>query len=169
MALRREAFFEIGMMQGLAFPGSSIWCDLDFNYRAYQKGFEFRRSRQAICWHQDHHIRTLDGYSQRWRTAAYRAVVLFQKYPELMAHTPMFHDKTPVSWGKDPPRLIARKLARSIASTRAALWCMEQIVRALEKRRPASVILTSLYRSVIGGYIFRGYREGLGAFGHVKT
>lgn len=169
MALGREAFFEIGMMQSLAFSGSSMWCDLDFSYRAYQKGFEFCRSRQAVCWHQDHHIRTLEAYSQRRRTAAYRAVVLFQKYPELMAHTPMFHDKTPVTWGKDPPRLIARKLARSIASTRPALWCMEQIIRALEKRRPASGILTSLYRYVIGGYIFRGYREGLGAFGQVKT
>jgi glycosyltransferase involved in cell wall biosynthesis len=169
MALRREAFFEIGMMQSLAFSGSSIWCDLDFNYRAFQKGFEFRRSRQAVCWHQDHHIRTLEVYSQRWRTAAYRAVVLFQKYPELVAHTPMFHDKTPVTWGKDSPRLIARKLARSIASTRASLWCMEQAVRALEKRRPESGILKSLYRYVIGGYIFRGYREGLGAFGHIKT
>jgi len=85
-----------------------------------------------------------------------------------MAHTPMFHDKALVSWGKDPPRLIARKLARSIASTRAALWCMEQIVRALEKRQPTSVI-TSLYRSVIGSYIFRGYSKGLGAFEHVKN
>lgn len=169
MAVGREAFFEIGMMQNLGFSGSSIWCDLDFNYRAYQKGFEFRRSHQAICWHQDHHTRALYSYSRRWSTAAYRSVVLFQKYPELMAHTPMFHDKTPINWGTDPPRLIVRKLARSLASTWAALWCMEQAVSALEKWRPASAILRSLYRYVIGGYIFRGYREGLGEFGHVKT
>ena len=34
MSLRREAYFKIGMMQALDFPGSSMWCDLDFNYRA---------------------------------------------------------------------------------------------------------------------------------------
>lgn len=169
MALEREAFFEIGMMQGLAFSGSSIWCDLDFNYRAFQKGFEFRRSHQAICWHQDRYTRTLYSYSQRWRTAAYRSVVLFQKYPELMEHTPMFHDKTPIAWGKDRTRLIVRKLARSLSSAPAALWCMEHAVRALEKWRPASGMLRALYRYVVGGYIFRGYREGMGAFGHPKT
>jgi glycosyltransferase involved in cell wall biosynthesis len=168
MALEREAYFEIGMMHGLAFSGSSIWCDLDFNYRAFQKGFEFRRSHEAICWHQDHHTRSLESYCQRWRTAAYRAVALFQKYPELMEHTPMFHDKTPIAWGNDPPRLIVRKLARSLSSARAALWCLEHAVRALEKWRPASGMLRALYRYVVGGYIFRGYREGLDALGHAK-
>jgi glycosyltransferase involved in cell wall biosynthesis len=169
MALRREEFFEIGMMQSLAFSGSSIWCDLDFSYRAFRKGFEFVRSHQAICWHHDQHTRTLHSYSQRWRTAAYRSVALFQKYPELIALTPMFQDKTPITWKEDPPQLIVRKLARSLASTRASLWCMEKIVSVLEKWRPTSGILRSLYRYVIGGYILRGYREGLGEFGHAKT
>jgi GT2 family glycosyltransferase len=168
MALSRDAFFEIGMMQNLAFSGSSIWCDLDFSYRAFRKGFEFIRSHQAICWHHDQHTRSLHSYSQRWRTAAYRSVALFQKYPELIAHTPMFHDKMPITWRADPPGLIVRKLARSLASTRAALWCMEQVISVLEKWRPASGILKSLYRYVIGGNIFRGYREGLGAFGRAK-
>ena len=169
MSLRREAYFKIGMMQGLDFSGSSMWCDLDFTYRAYRQGFEFRRSTKAICWHRDHTARNLDAYKKRVRTAAYRAVVLFQKYPELLAHLPMFYDKTPIIWGQDPPRLIARKLARSMASSRPALWSMEQIVNALEKRYPASTLLPSLYRYIIGGYIFQGYREGLGEFGQVEN
>jgi glycosyltransferase involved in cell wall biosynthesis len=164
MSLRREAYFKIGMMQGLDFPGSSMWCDLDFNYRAYRQGFEFRRSTQAICWHRDHTVRSLDVYQKRVRTAAYRAVVLFERYPELLAHVPMFYDKTPIIWGQDTLRLIARKLARSIASSRPALWSMEKIVHVLEKRYPASTLLPSLYRYIIGGYIFRGYREGLREF-----
>jgi glycosyltransferase involved in cell wall biosynthesis len=164
MSLRREAYFQIGMMQGLDFPGSSMWCDLDFNYRAYQQGFEFRRSTKAICWHRDHTVRSLDVYKKRVRTAAYRAVVLFQRYPELLAHVPMFDDKTPIIWRQDPPGLVARKLARSMASTRPALWSMEQIIHILEKRFPASTLLPSLDRYIIGGYIFRGYREGLREF-----
>jgi glycosyltransferase involved in cell wall biosynthesis len=164
MSLRREAYFKIGMMQGLDFPGSSMWCDLDFNYRAYRQGFEFRRSTQAICWHRDHTVRSLDVYQKRVRTAAYRAVVLFQRYPELLAHVPMFYDKTPITWGQDPLNLIGRKLARSLASTRPALWSMEQIVKALEKRYPTSKLLLSLYRYILGGYIYQGYREGLCEF-----
>jgi len=164
MALRRESYFKIGMMQGLDFPGSSMWCDLDFNYRAYRQGFEFLRSTQAICWHRDYTVRSLDTYKKRMRTAAYRVVVLFQRHPELPAHVPMFYDKTPIIWRQDPPRLIARKLVRFMVSSPPVLWSMEKIVNILEQCLPASSLLPSLYRYIIGGYIFRGYREGLRAF-----
>lgn len=164
MSIRREAYFKIGMMQGLDFPGSSMWCDLDFNYRAYQQGFQFFRSKKAICWHRDYAVSNLDIHKKRVRTAAYRAVVLFQKYPELIAHVPMFYDKTLIIWGQDPPRLITRKLARSITSSHPVLWSMEQLVNILEKHSPASSVLPLLYRCIIGGYIFQGYREGLNEF-----
>jgi glycosyltransferase involved in cell wall biosynthesis len=169
MSLKREAYFTIGMMQGLDFSGSSMWCDLEFTYRAYRQGFEFRRSTNAICWHRDHAALNLDAYKQRARTAAYRAVVLFQSYPELLTHVPMFSDKTPIIWGQDPPRLMARKFARSTVSSRPALWSMERIVKVLEKRYPASSLLPILYRFIIGGYIFHGYREGLREFGPVDN
>jgi glycosyltransferase involved in cell wall biosynthesis len=163
MSLRREAYFRIGMMQGLDFSGSSMWCDLDFAYRAYRQGFEFCRSTRATCWHRDHTTRNLDTYKRRVRTAAYRAVVLFERYPELVAYVPMFNDKTPIFWSQDPPRLIARKIVRMMASSRPALWGMEHIVNVLEKRYPASGLLPSLYRYIIGGHIFQGYRAGLSA------
>ena len=164
MSIRREAYFKIGMMQGLDFPGSSMWCDLDFNYRAYQQGFQFFRSTKAICWHRDYTVRSLDVYKKRVRTSSYRAVVLFQRYPELLAHVPMFYDKNPIIWRQDPLRLIARKLGRSMTSSRLILWSMEQIVHILEKRYPASTLLSMLYRYIIGGYTFQGYREGLREF-----
>jgi len=164
MSLRREAYFEVGMMQDLDFPGSSMWCDIDLAYRAYRQGFDFRRSTKAGCWHRDYFAFSMDRYKKRIRTAAYRAVVLFQKYPELPPHLHMFCDKTPIIWGQDPPRLIVRKLVRSMASSRPALWSMEQLVSALENRYPASTMLPSLYRYIIGGHIFQGYREGLREF-----
>ena len=168
MSLRREAYFKIGMMQGLDFPGSSMWCDLDFSYRAYRQDFEFRRSAEAVCWHRDYTARSLDNYKKRMRTAAYRAVVLFQKYPELLAYLPMFYDKTPIIWGQDSLPLIARKILRSMASSRPALWCMEQIVRLLERHFPALTLLATLYRYIVGGYVFQGYREGLNKFGPIN-
>jgi glycosyltransferase involved in cell wall biosynthesis/GT2 family glycosyltransferase len=169
LSIRREAYFKIGMMQSLDFSGSSMWCDLDFAYRAHQLGFEFLRSVEANCWHRDHAATDLDAYKRRMRTAACRAVALFRKYPDLPAYLPMFVDKSPISWRQDPPRLIARKLARSVASCRPALWGMEQIAIILEQRRPAATMLTLLYRYIIGGHIFQGYREGLRTFKPMAT
>jgi glycosyltransferase involved in cell wall biosynthesis len=169
MSLRREAYFSLGMMQALEFSGSSMWCDLDFNYRAYRQGFEFFRSSKAICWHRDRSPDNLDGFKRRMRTAAYRSVILFKKYPELLAHVPMFNDKTTINWRQDSARLIARKLARSLTASRPALWSMEQIVKILEKHYPASSMLPPLYRYIVGGYVFRGYREGLGEFGQIAN
>jgi glycosyltransferase involved in cell wall biosynthesis len=166
MSLRREAYFMLGMMQGLEFSGSSMWCDLDFAYRAHRKGFDFLRSTTAICWHRDHATRSLETYKWRVHTAACRAVVLFEKYPELLRFIPMFYDKTPIHWGQDPPRLMARKLGRWLASSRLAVWSMEHIARVLEQRYPTSSLLPTLYRYIIGAHIFQGYRAGLSDKAH---
>lgn len=168
MSIPREAYFKIGLMQGLDFPGSSMWCDLDFNYRADKQGYRFFRSAKAICWHRDHTVRNLDTYKKRMRTASYRSIVLFKRYPELLHYVPMFQDKTPISWSQDRPLLIVRKVGRTIVSSRLALWIMEQVAHVIEKYRPASSLLSTLYRYIIGGYIFQGYREGLREFGQVN-
>ena len=169
MAIRREAYFEIGMFHDLGFLGSSSWCDVDLGYRAYQQGFSFRRSTKARCSHRDYFASNLERYKNRARTSAFQAVLLFQKYPELLSHVPMFFDKTPVKWGQDPLPLLARKLTRALVSSRPVLWSMEQLVDPLEKIYPGSSILLTLYRYIVGGYIFHGYREGLRKFGKVDS
>jgi glycosyltransferase involved in cell wall biosynthesis len=158
MSLRREAYFAVGMMQDLGFSGSSIWCDVDFTYRAYRQGFEFHRSTKAICWHRDHVFQSLESHTRRRREAAYRAVVLFQKHPELISFVPMFEDKTPIAWGQDRPGLIARKVIRPVTSTRFVLWSLEQLLTILERARPV------LLRWLIGGHVHQGYRTGLREF-----
>ncbi len=70
-------------------------------------------------------------------------------------------------WGQDSLPILARKLVRLMASTRPALWTMEKIVITLEKHYPTSKLLPTLYRYIVGGYIFHGYREGLRKFGKV--
>ena len=169
MSIRREAYFEVGMFHDLGFLGSSSWCDVDLGYRAYRQGFDFRRSTKARCAHRDYFASNLDRYKNRARTSAFQAVPLFQKYPELLSYLPMFHDKTPIIWGQDSLLLFARKLARSICSSRLVLWSMEQTVNFLEKSYPVSKILPSLYRYIVGSYIFHGFREGLRKFGKVDA
>lgn len=169
MSIRREAYYEIGMMQGLDFPGSSMWCDVDFAYRAHQQGFEFRLSTQAVCYHRDYVATSLENTKNRMQEASFRAVSLFQKNPDLPSHLPMFRDMTPVVWRKDQPILILRKLARYIASSWPILESMEEVVSILDRNHPSSVLSRPLRRWIVGGYIFRGYRKGLQQYGSVKS
>lgn len=167
MSLYREAYFTIGMMEGLNFSGSSIWCDVDFAYRAYHKGFEFVRSCRAVCWHRDYVARSFEKQKARSRETAFRAVALFHKYPDLVQHLPMFLDKTPIDLKRDAPPLIARKLLRKWSSTRLSLAGLEWIASAVEKGQRFSVLLRPLHRWILGGYLYRGYHEGLKRLGPV--
>jgi glycosyltransferase involved in cell wall biosynthesis len=164
MSIRREEYLAIGMMSNLGFRGSSIWCDVDFAFRAYKKGYTFYRSARAICWHRDYVAQSLENGAKRMRETAYRAAVLFQKNPDLLPHLAMFTDKTPIAWGQDSPRLIARKMARHIASSRPVLSGMEVLAGVLEKNDLSRSLRDPLYRWIIGGHLFRGYREGLSEF-----
>jgi glycosyltransferase involved in cell wall biosynthesis len=164
MSLPREAYFAIGMMHHLGFSGSSIWCDVDFTYRAYRQGYDFRRSTRAVCWHRDHIFENLEKHTRRRREAAYRAVVLFQKYPELISFVPMFEDKTPIAWGRDRPGLIARKIARPVTSSRPFLWTLAQLVTSLERVKISGGLHRMLVRWLIGGHVYQGYRAGLREF-----
>jgi glycosyltransferase involved in cell wall biosynthesis len=167
MSLRRDAYHSIGMMESLGFPGSDIWCDVDFAYRAYVQGFEFLRANRAVCYHRDYVAQNLDNDMRRSEKAAYQSVVLFQKYPDILPHIPMYRDITPIVWDQDPPRLIVRKLARHVASSRLALRSMREMASILECHYPSPALLRPLHRWISGGYKFRGYRAGLREFGPV--
>lgn len=161
MSVRKKAYFTLGLMQSLDFPGSSIWCDVDFTFRAHRHGFKFLRSTKAICWHRDYVVRSLDNQKTRMGEAAYRSVKLFQKYPDLISYLPMFSDKTPIKVRRDPFALIIRKLLRRMASSKSVLWVIERLAESLQKWFPTSSMLIKLHQWIIGGYIFRGYRQGL--------
>jgi glycosyltransferase involved in cell wall biosynthesis len=161
MSILRGAYQAVGLMQNLDFPGSSMWCDLDFSYRASQKGFEFFRSKRAVCWHRDYVSKNLENQKKRWKEAAYRAVALFAKYPSLVRHLPMFEDKAPVDWRKDSPGMILRKFARQIAAAKPAMGVLEFSEKALARKQDTHPLVQSLQRWIIGGTIYRGYRQGL--------
>lgn len=161
MCIRRADYLAIGMMTGLGFSGSSIWCDVDFTYRAFQQGFSFYRSGKAICWHRDYVAQSLQNSARRMHETAFRAATLFQRHPDLLPHLAMFEDKTPVMWGQDSTRLIARKMARRLASTKPALSGMEQAAAFLSRKQLTPTLVENLSKWIVGGYLYRGYREGL--------
>ena len=141
--------------------GSSVWCDVEFAYRAHRQGFILRRCPNAIAYHDDYSLRDLGVACRRARRVAAVGADLFRKHPELREHIPMFHEKEPIAWRKDGPALILHKLTRQVVWSRPFMCAMEYAVPPLERRTSVPKLLVLLYRWIISGYIYRGYREGL--------
>jgi len=160
LAVRREDFFNLGMLQDPT-GGWPNWDDVDFGFRAHLAGFRLRQCAKAIGEHWDHSLADLKVACRRWHRASTAAVLLFNKYPELQQYIPMYHDKTPIMWGKDPSRLIFRKIVRQMVSSRLFLYSMELIASSLEISEFTYPALRPLYRWIKGGYMYRGFREGL--------
>jgi len=168
-SIKRDHFFTIGMLQDIAGDGRVAWGDVDFGYRAYKLGFKFYRCRKAVGFHDDFSIRDLSTCAKRWQRTSQSAVKLLHTYPEIQKHLPMFKDKCPISLSSDPPMLIVRKILRMIASTRLVLYVLEQIIKLLEYLYPSPKFLAPLYRWVLGGYIYQGFRTGLHEYGLIKA
>lgn len=168
MALWRSAYREVGPMDSFGFSGSSMWCDVDFAYRAFQLGYDFYSCPQAICWHRDYVHQNLTSQKKRMEEAGYRAVALFQRHPQLIGYVPMFDDKTPVAWGADSPGAVMRKAARRLVDLPPLLWSLESTSSMIEQNRPSSRLLIPLRRWLVGSYIYRGYRRGLREVGEAN-
>jgi glycosyltransferase involved in cell wall biosynthesis len=159
LAIRREDFIDLGMMQD---PNHwHYWDDVEFGYRAFLAGFQLLKCSNIQGTHWDHNMDTLDLNSRRWYRASKAAVDLFQRYPEMQAYLPIFYDKTPIDWRRDPLYLIARKWSRQVVSYQISISLMEQIVSVMERYCPSPKFLRCFYRWIQGGYMVRGYFEGL--------
>lgn len=170
LSVKRSDFLDIGMLQdptdGRGWPN---WDDVDFGYRAHLKGFRLLQSYKAIGEHWDYSISDWGAACRRWQRASKSAVLLFNTHPGLQPHIPMLHDKTPIAWKQDSPVLIVRKLARHVASSKLILGSMGKSARILERYYPSPEVLRPLYRWLNGGYMFRGYREGLREYGIMRN
>jgi glycosyltransferase involved in cell wall biosynthesis len=168
MSVGKDVYTTAGGMRTLGPGGRNAWGGMDFAYRAHLAGFKARRCTAARAYHDDFAMQDLETMSKRYFKVSRMAVLHLQRFPELLPQISMFQDKTPVEWGKDRPRIIVRKLARKAMSSMLVIRIMERLVRLLEKHYPARKLLAPLYRWILGGYIFRGYRQGLHDFGLVQ-
>ncbi|MCA9916332.1 MAG: glycosyltransferase family 2 protein [Anaerolineales bacterium] len=161
LAVRRSDFFALGMLQDPT-GGWPNWDDVDFGYRSHLAGLRLLQSSQAVGYHWDNSLRSLAATCNRWQRACKSAVRLFETHPGLQPHIPMLHDKTPVAWSQDSPKLIVRKFVRQVLAWPFVLRGMERLVEQLEKDFPKhKSLLNRLYTWIQGSYMVLGYREGL--------
>jgi len=166
-SIKRMHFFELGMLEGVG-SGWPNWEDVYFGYKAHKAGFICLKSWAALGWHFDKSLSNLYLARNRWFRASNIAPLLFKSCPGVESFLPMFCDKTPIEWHRDSPSLIFRKIARQMVSLDATLWGIDQIIKVLERFLPSPSLLRLLYRWSIGGYIFRGFRQGLREFGPLE-
>jgi glycosyltransferase involved in cell wall biosynthesis len=161
LSIKAHDLADLGLMDEY-FDRGYAWDDVDWGYRAHHLGLRLLLNPRAVSYHDDYAATDILAYCQRIRLASRTAVTnLFQKHPELEGKRPMFVDKMPIDWQADSPRLVARKIARRFASCTPSLSMMQWTIRLLEKRWPVPFLLRPLYRWMIGGYVYRGYQEGL--------
>jgi glycosyltransferase involved in cell wall biosynthesis len=160
LAVQRSDFFALDMLQDPT-GGWPNWDDVDFGYRAHQKGYRLIQSGKATGYHWDYSLGDLKAACKRWQRAGNSAVRLFQVYPDLKSVIPMLVDKTPIEWSKDSPRLILRKVLYRIVASKPVLSGMEYGVTILEQISPSGKLLAAFYRWIQGSYMLRGYQEGL--------
>lgn len=161
LALPKEIYKTLDGMKPVPDETRGAWMDLDFAFRAHKAGFTLRRVREAVVFHDDYAVKTLDSACQRMYKVSRLAVRLFQRIPDLQPPIAMFRDKTPLDLKRDPLRLTLRKLARVVASTWASIGLLKGLIWLAERICPSPRLLLPLYRWVIGGYIYQGYRAGL--------
>lgn len=160
LAVRRDHFFQLGMFQDPtgAWPN---WDDVDFGYRAHLAGFEFLRTNAAVGCHHDWAAVNLSAHSQRIERASRAAARLIHKHPALLNHLPMLQDKAPIDPRRDSPALMLHKGLHSMTAWGPALAGLKASTHLLERCTARPEILWPIYRWIISGHIYRGYRQGL--------
>lgn len=161
LAICRTDFFQLGMWQDLLGDGPSLWADVAFGYVAWKSGRCFRRIADARLTHRDTHVVSLSSATRRAYHVANISQPLLHQYPEIRGHLSMFRNKAPINWRQDSLRLVVRKLCCQIGWSSPAMLLMEHSVSRLERLAPETQLLNLLYRWIISGYIYRGYRDGL--------
>ncbi len=161
LVVSRSDFIDVGMWQDVLGDGPTLWGDVEFGFRAHQKGCRFIRVASAGVVHRDRHISDLSSATRRAYHVSQIVQPLFRRHPEIRSSLPMFRDKGPIKWCEDSPSLILSKFARQVSSLSLIIGMMEKLVPMLEKWAPDSWVLPLFYRWIISGYIYRGYRDGL--------
>jgi glycosyltransferase involved in cell wall biosynthesis len=161
LAVYRTDFMRVGTWRDVLGDGPTLWGDVECGYRAWKMGCRFVRVADARLIHRDQHIVDLASATKRAFHVSRIVQPLFALHPEIKEHLLMFHDKSPIAWRQDSPELVLRKLARQSASSYPVMAMMEKAALVLERYTPSSMALRLLYRWIVSGYIYRGYREGL--------
>jgi GT2 family glycosyltransferase len=133
--------------------------DQDLAQRASQLGIRFLYEAGIQCVHNDQ-AADLHHYCRFQERGTIDTVRLCRKYPALHGGAPVAVANGPLR-RSDGPRLIAKKLVKSLLARPWATTPLEGLIGIAERLRLPDRVLFVAYRKMIGIYTFRGWRAGL--------
>jgi GT2 family glycosyltransferase len=133
--------------------------DQDLALRARPHGIRFLYDASLECLHNDQ-AADLKRYCRFQQRGARDGVRLFAKYPGTYGDSPLPKLNGYVE-RSDPPGLVVRKLVKRLAAITPVTTLIERLVWLAERVGASDRLLHPAYRSLIGIYTFRGWREGL--------
>jgi AraC-like DNA-binding protein len=109
------------------------------------------------CLHNDNRL-TLRAYCEREQRSAQTVPYLVRRHPAQFAGSTYVRENRPVRRG-DPPRLVAKKLAKRTLAAGAVLDVLYRLIALLERAGLPERLLRRLYRALLGLNLFRGFRR----------
>lgn len=155
LSIRRDVFWALDGFDE-SFPVGAE--DQDLSWRARKAGCTLIYDYAIRVIHNDQHT-DLEALCRRQERSATGAVYFARKHADAPASA-MVTLNAPLS-RSDPPRLILRKLFRSVLSRGPVLAVVRRLVKLVESvRAGGGWPLESLYNATSGLYVFRGVRRG---------
>jgi GT2 family glycosyltransferase len=161
LSIRRELFLSLEGFDE-RFPVGAE--DQDLTWRARNAGYTLVYDYAIRVIHNDQHA-DLEALCRRQERSAMGVVYFVRKHADAPV-TPMVDLNAPLRW-TDPPRLVLRKISRTLLSRRIPLQLARRLVKVIEVVRPnGGWPLEFLYNGIIGLYVFRGVRSGFRLTSH---
>jgi glycosyltransferase involved in cell wall biosynthesis len=156
MALERELFERLSGFD----PELSTGEDQDLALRHTEGGGEIVFVPAAKAVHDDDAL-GLESYCNRAERYMEEVVRFSGRHPDWPDSIERARVNGPLSWGREPARLSAKKLLKSALMWGPVHATALAFVSVIEKVAPRSRLLDRLYRMHLGAHLQRGYRHGL--------
>jgi hypothetical protein len=115
---------------------------------------------RAIRVHHNETWMDFEQFCRRQELGAHSVVHLARAFPEQLTAGDFYRENWPISCA-DPPARVAKKLIKSLLSSRLSLGLLRHIVGSAHRARIPERYLARAYSSVVGLHAFRGVRRAL--------
>ena len=144
--------------------------DIDMAVRAWQSGIKILYVPQIVGVHNDWAGFDIRAYCERQRTYSHCEPPFWKKYGAAYPKRELLRVNLPISWSKDSPGTISRKILKKVVGLRPIQSTLFKTCDVLESVCPWPPILWRLYRLLLASAIFVGFQEGLTRYNvHLDT
>lgn len=157
MSLPRADFDRLGGFdEDFTIASSEDWV---LGHRARRAGIRILYHPGIVALHNDWAV-SLERFCERQRLYSVSDVLLWHKYGTASPRERLVDQNRPTRWGTDRPRLLFKKVVKSVLSSVPGRRIVDLALRLIEKVAPDSRLCHRGYDLAVALAIFRGVREG---------